>query len=351
MSSSSLSSRDGDLVNNWYIACASRELGNRPILRIVYDQRLVLFRDGRGKAAVLPDRCLHRAAPLSGGHVEDGMLVCPYHGWKYDNRGRVQEIPSVGPDKTEGRYCSDPLPSIEQDGVVWVWMGAAGEEDVSKIWRFPHYAEKGWLHYYMVTDFENEVTNLVENFMDVPHTISVHKGWFRNPAQKNVRITTETGNAQVLVTYHLEDDDIGVVIRRLLNPSGAPMQHTDRFIHPNITRVDYSFGEHYRYVINSQCTPVTEMKTRVYTFICYKLRYFGWLLKPLLRMYTRRVISQDVWIMNAQRSNLDVTQAEGFQSVPADIPHLQIERLRTMAARGDPDLYRVSKRVETDFRI
>ncbi len=32
----------------------------------------------------------------------------------------------------------------------------------------------------MITDFPNEVTNLAENFMDVPHTVYVHRGWFRD---------------------------------------------------------------------------------------------------------------------------------------------------------------------------
>ena len=45
--------------------------------------------------------------------------------------------------------------------------------------RFPSHELSSWNSYFMITDFENEVGNLAENFMDVPHTIFVHKGWFR----------------------------------------------------------------------------------------------------------------------------------------------------------------------------
>jgi hypothetical protein len=42
--------------------------------------------------------------------------------------------------------------------------------------RTPCWDEPGWNRYYMTTRFPNGVTNLVENFMDVPHTAIVHRG-------------------------------------------------------------------------------------------------------------------------------------------------------------------------------
>jgi len=32
---------------------------------------------------VVDDVCPHAGAPLSGGHVEEGCLVCPLHGWMF----------------------------------------------------------------------------------------------------------------------------------------------------------------------------------------------------------------------------------------------------------------------------
>ena len=187
--------------------------------------------------------------------------------------------------------------------------------------------------------------------MDVPHTVSVHKGWFRNEALKRVPIVTETKNGQVLVTYDQPDDSIGVLIKPLLNPSGAPMEHTDCFIFPNITKVDYKFGPRSQYVINSQCTPVSAFKSRVYTYIGYKIPFIGPLLKPFIEYYTRQVIEQDVWIMDVQRANLNEEEAPRFQSTPADEPHLQIERLRSLGVQGDPKVFETEKRVEGEMWI
>ena len=213
----SLRERDGKLVENWYVACLSHELGQKkPLGRMIYDRPLVLFRDESGKPACLPDRCLHRHAQLSEGVMLKGRVGCPYHGWVYDSRGRVVEVPSEGPEcKPAGSLCLKSVPVVEQDGCVWVWMGEGEPRTALPPFRFPHKDEPGWVGYFMITDFENEVTNLAENFMDVPHTVFVHAGWFRNPSLKQVPISVETSSGSVLVTYRQPSDQIGVLARWL----------------------------------------------------------------------------------------------------------------------------------------
>lgn len=347
---SNLISRDGHLINNWYIACLKSDLKSGPVQRTIYDQNIVVFDDGK-KVSAFADRCLHRMAKLSDGEVVDGCLVCPYHSWHYNTDGEVTRVPSEGPDGLKGKRKIRTFPSVVKNDVVWVWMGS-GEPSSGSTWDFPFYGEKGWNHYYMVTDFNNEVTNLAENFMDVPHTVSVHKGWFRNESLQKVPMTTETKEGTVLVTYHQPDDNIGVLIKRILNPKNEPMVHTDKFIFPNITRVDYSFGSNYKYVINSQITPVSTMKSRVYTYIGYKIPLVGGLLKPFISYYTRKVIEQDVWIMDQQSGNyLKEINNPRFQSTPADEPHIQIERLRELGVAGDERVFSTSKSQDTDIWI
>ena len=349
MTESDLKKRDNGLINNWYIGCLSSELKEKPLAFVIYDIKLVLFRDENKKAICFKNKCLHRHSELSQGTVNNGKLICPYHGWTYNSEGTVTAVPSEGPTLLTGKRCQKTYQVVERDGVVWVWMGDPPKMDEDKIWKFPHVSgedAKGWIHYFMVTDFNNEVTNLVENFMDVPHTVFVHKGWFRNRTLKKVPITVQTKNGGVLVTYNQSEDNIGVLIKPLLNPKNDPMIHTDHFIFPNITRVDYSFGENYKYVINSQCTPVSKMKSRVYTYIGYRIPIIGTLFRPFIKYYTRKVIEQDVWIMDVQGRNLDPSVTAQFQSTPADEPHLQIERLRSLGSSGEKKIYEIEKKTE-----
>ena len=133
------------------------------------------------------DRCLHRNARLSLGHLHDDQVVCPYHGWAYDEHGRCTDIPSLV--QGEGRLPTQRLtvfPIIERHALIWVYMGDAHNIQCEPF-PIPYWNHGGWRSYYMVTEFDNNVTNCAENFMDVPHTVFVHAGWFRSQKKTCIR--------------------------------------------------------------------------------------------------------------------------------------------------------------------
>jgi phenylpropionate dioxygenase-like ring-hydroxylating dioxygenase large terminal subunit len=185
----------------------------------------------------------------------------------------------------------------------------------------------------MTTDFENGVTNLVENFMDVPHTVFVHAHWFRNAKRRHGEATCRRTPDDVLITY-LHQDDIGFA-DWALNPERLPMTHTDRFIAPNVTRVDYTWGDRRSFVISSQITPVSPFRSRVYTAIAFRFGLITPLLEPFFRWYTRQVIEQDVVIMRNQGQNLQRHGEARFDATEADWVHRYIEDLREWREGGE----------------
>jgi phenylpropionate dioxygenase-like ring-hydroxylating dioxygenase large terminal subunit len=349
---SDLRDRDKNIINNWYILALSSEIKpNKLYERTVYDKSYVLFRDKENIVHALLNRCLHRLTQLDQGEIKDDCVICPYHGWVYAKDGKVTDIPSLGPDEKVPDMKLDVLTCYEQDGVIWGWMGEGSPDPVTPPWRFPYANDPSWVSYFMITDFQNEVTNLCENFMDVPHTVFVHKGWFRNQAQKKVPMLVETKNAKVLVTYKQENDKIGGMFHWLLNPKNNPMKHTDEFIYPNITRVDYTFGEDYGFIINSQNTPVSTLKSRTYTYIAYKIAVGSKLVKPFIQFYTRQVIEQDVDIMRIQSRSLELDPRENFRSTHADAVHIAIERIRQYGRSNNKLLHDYTNSEEKDFWI
>lgn len=52
----------------------------RPVHRMVGEVAVAVVRDADGSCRALADRCSHDGGPLSQGVVEDGCLVCPWHG-------------------------------------------------------------------------------------------------------------------------------------------------------------------------------------------------------------------------------------------------------------------------------
>lgn len=343
---------DGDILNHWYILCLENEVPkDSPIARTVYDKPYVAFRDGNSKVKVSLDQCIHRGAPLSKGMCEQGGIRCSYHGWRYSGEGELVEVPSEGENSTvKGKnWKLIEVPTFVQDGCVWIWPGDLDKKTEAPSWRFPYANDPEWTNYFMVTDFDNEVTQLAQNFMDVPHTVYVHDKWFRKKKSIKVKVTIAVENGRVKVTYHQPNDSIGFM-GRILNPKNEPMVHTDEFIFPNLTHVEYKFGSR-SFFINSQCTPVTRFKTRVYTWITYNIGPISTIMKPFLQFYTRKVITQDVEIMEQHGSVLRVLGENEFHNTGADELHLAIQKMREMGAedRSKPSQMKYTK--EREFWI
>ncbi|MCT7343057.1 Rieske 2Fe-2S domain-containing protein [Pseudomonas aeruginosa] len=79
--------------NAWYVACTPDELAGKPLGRRICDEPMVFYRGEDGRVAALEDFCPHRGAPLSLGFVEDGVLVCGYHGLAMGEDGRTRAMP------------------------------------------------------------------------------------------------------------------------------------------------------------------------------------------------------------------------------------------------------------------
>ncbi len=325
----------GLLREAWYVATTAAELGRRPLARTILEEDLVLWRDASGAPRCLLDRCLHRNARLSEGTVDGDVLVCPYHGWHYEAGGACVRVPSRGPEGRE-RCPSQRVPSFptrEAGGLVWVWMGDPANIPVEPF-SMPFWHHDGWRSYYMVTPFSADVTDCAENFMDVPHTVYTHAGWFRSQSQKRVPATVERREREVLVTYDHSNDVIGFT-HLLVNPRREPVRHTDHFFMPNVTRVDYHFGADRSFIITSQCTPVRPAETLVYTAITFRLGLANPLARLVLPPYTRQVIRQDQEILANQAGSL-ARYGRAFHNTEADALHVYIESLRRAALEGRP---------------
>ena len=318
----------------WYVLAESSELRDgRVLARRVLGERLAVFRDADGRAAGLPDRCLHRNAPLSKGCVLNGELVCPYHGWRYDGSGRVTHIPSQAPATDYGHRM--PRPEVhELDGYVYARLSRNGSDDIAP-WRMRHFGERGWRHIRLRNHFTNTVTNCVENFIDIPHTAFVHTGIFRSPKGERIVAGVTRAGGAVHVVYRNERANLGTW-RWFLNPRGAEIRHTDSFLVPNVTCVTYEIGAR-TFIITSQSVPTGADDggdTLVYTDLTYNFGLFNDLARPFVRWYSQRVIDQDVMILAAQMENIRCYGAD-FRDTPADIIHRCVESLREAIARGE----------------
>ena len=119
----------GNLFRRYWIpallASEIPEPESPPVRVKLLSERLLAFRDTRGKVGLIDEFCAHRGVSLWFGRNEESGLRCPYHGWKYDVSGQCVEVPS---ELVESGFCNKikltAYPCVELGDVIWLYMGA-----------------------------------------------------------------------------------------------------------------------------------------------------------------------------------------------------------------------------------
>ena len=334
--------------NFWYVVALSEQLTAKTVLaRTVLGEWLAIFRDEQGRPVALRDCCLHRNSRLSAGTVKDGQLQCPYHGWRYDGSGAVVAVPAEG-NCPQGARKALRYATCEQDGYVYVQL--ASDPAVEAVpFPMPHYQAAGWSTVRIVNRFQNTVTNCVENFIDIPHTASVHPGMFRRAKQQPLAMTVTRQAGRVTAIYRNETTNLGW-FRWFLNPQGGEIYHVDRFFMPNVTSVEYDMGRSRRCFITSQSIPETEDSTLVYTDVTFNYGIWTHLARPLVRWTSQRLIHQDIAALALQQQAI-AKYGQHFAHTPADTIHVFVESIREAIAAGKDPRQLPEKSVDVNFWV
>lgn len=160
--------------SGWFVVATSEELLPGQLLMLHYfGKDLIAFRDESGRASVIDAYCPHLGAHLGyGGVIEDGCVRCPFHGWKFDGRGACVEVPYS--DRIPPKAAIAAWPTLEQDKMIFVFHGRAGEQP----WPMPPLDTRGYTAGKMV-HWRNLATHpqeVFENTVDITHIGPVHRG-------------------------------------------------------------------------------------------------------------------------------------------------------------------------------
>ena len=143
-----------------------------------------MFREADGTLRAVFDRCPHRFVPLSKGTLKNGIIQCSYHGLEFNGEGRCTHNPH-GNGLIPKAACVPAYPVVEQDGMVWVWMGDPEKADPAVIPRFE------WMDtskYAVMSGYLWTACNyqlLSDNIMDLSHIEFLHPGLLGSEAIKH----------------------------------------------------------------------------------------------------------------------------------------------------------------------
>jgi len=172
-------------INFWYPIVRSEDLSmDKPYKVEVLGVNLVAFRDENGDAAVISDTCVHRGGSLGGAwsagdmvpRIQNGCVVCPYHGWEFNSKGECVNIPSIGyGTKVPPRAKVDAYPVQEKYGIVFAFLGDLPEEERPPLLEVEEYGQEGWrANTVLVLEVDYFYERSIENALDPAHNEFVH---------------------------------------------------------------------------------------------------------------------------------------------------------------------------------
>jgi nitrite reductase/ring-hydroxylating ferredoxin subunit len=159
----------------WHPVCLSANLKDILLAVRMLGEDLVAFRDGKGRPGLLGIRCPHRLASLEYGQVREDGLMCSYHGWRFDVKGRCIDQPLEPRDsdlKANLRHLCYPVQ--DWGGVVWTYMGPE-KDNPPPLQKIDVLARTDGEVSVVDGDVRNyNYLNWMENFADMGHAVILH---------------------------------------------------------------------------------------------------------------------------------------------------------------------------------
>jgi 5,5'-dehydrodivanillate O-demethylase len=110
----------------WHpVAAASELTDERPKMQLrIMGEDLVLFRGAAGSYGLVAEHCSHRGCSLYYGFLEGDCIRCAYHGWMYDQAGKIVETPFEPEQSLLKHTLRHPAYPVQKlAGLLWAYMG------------------------------------------------------------------------------------------------------------------------------------------------------------------------------------------------------------------------------------
>lgn len=237
---------------HWHPVLKSEDLHSSPVKVKVMNHDIVMFRDDQGKIGALTDVCPHRKMKLSEGTVQNGRLVCPYHGWNFGTEGDCM-APSTG--KIE--LSQMQFEAVEMHGAVWI-------RKKGSLTDFPVFATEGYEKVSVHTDtIAAPLEVVLDNFTETEHTSSVHAflGYDEHSLDK-VEIRLESTDASVRLFNRGPQKHLPFILRASLN-----LGSNDDFVDDWTTYFSPVYTVYDQYWINPEDGKERKNRLKIYVFL------------------------------------------------------------------------------------
>lgn len=284
---------DSVLLNDWHVVAYAPDIQQgTPVAVRLLDEDSVLWRHGETIHA-WRDLCMHRGTRLSLGSVQGDTLICPYHGWTYNEAGQCVRFPAHPRQKPPATARAIVYQVRQRYNWVWVSSGNPPHD----IAPFPQWEEPAFRKVQCGPYRINASgPRAIENFLDVTHFPFVHQGLLGDPDYPdvndyNVETTPEGVIAKDIAVWQPDPDGTG---------KGARVSYTYKVLRP-LTAYFIKSSAGPSFAMYFTITPVAERVSLAWMYVAMD---YGDLTDTQVRQFQDDIIKQDIPIVESQRPEL-----------------------------------------------
>jgi 3-ketosteroid 9alpha-monooxygenase subunit A len=195
----------------WFVVAESCELDKGPMAVRFWGRDLALYRGESGRPVMLDAYCKHMGTHLTasdsamivvnGHQIEGDSIRCPYHGWRYNAAGDVDDIPYFeGPCPKSASIRSYPV--VDNMGCIMAWFDEDGAEPDYAVPSLPEWNDPQWIHWKLdhLGELDVHPQEILDNMSDIRHLGPTHGApaeYFENQAKDHLYIQRQGGPMQL----------------------------------------------------------------------------------------------------------------------------------------------------------
>ena len=259
--------------HNWYIVGRESDFTmEKPTKINLRNMPITIWKDKTGSFSGIYDVCPHRGASLAKGRIDHATncVVCPYHTFKFNKKGRMIQTPGQETIRTNTNYnLKTDVPHFKvtaKNGWVYVYNNPLFEIDAfhppssNTIWTEPEAYDSSFRSVFLEKDFAMDARTVTENSLDILHISEVHS--FGNPKRPlpTSCVTERVNDGHVRVTYEYESGEDSMA-SKLFGIKNLIVENEYVLPHYSVARV--KFGNFVNTIVTS-AMPKDDNTTRLF---------------------------------------------------------------------------------------
>lgn len=285
----------------------SSQIRCNKLYKVNYESIPIVLLKTKNGIYAYEDYCPHRGLALSEGKIINDSIECKYHGWTFESSTGNN---TMVPVKNKAIKCKlNTIHTKEKYGIVWLFK--ENESLPSLLEQKPTIELRGEIH--------GNILNTLENFLEGSHTHFVHNGLIRTKNKLRNEIKAKLTQLENGFKVEYESEPSKGFLTKLLPKKYQNLHAVSTYIHPGIAILEY-FNKNNNLVSRFEVllTEQNENHLNYFSRIFINIGWITFVIKPFAKLIFKKIIQQDISIIQLQQKNLNAFKQNSFISDNTD---------------------------------